>query len=308
LKKCTRLRFVDLKAFCKFVLLTVIYSLTIHGLGRASTRGFGRFAIQYIEPLSNDEAIRNAVEYVNNLLSKYPTIEFYTKVHEELVMLANQIFKDLVIPQNISAHRNPVLKLEKGKGGRRCVEIGVWKLRHPFPYPMWQVMSKGIMKVPVLDILEALSAIGYAMLKNVWKLACGLNPRNSGFTLHTWILGLPRSQKGTGYLINKSEGRRKSPFILFPISSGRSVWFVLIIYRTYGDHLARISNIEHVGRHRGGGIVVQDLGTILLQRGIAIPIGKNWQCRFDICGIIDDNCLDKVYEAAREFIVELLRA
>jgi CRISPR-associated protein Cmr1 len=83
---------------------------------------------------------------------------------------------------------------------------------------------------------KVLSKIGKSTLKVEWKRADGKSPRESGKQYDTWILGLPRAVKGTGYFeLNgkegrSKEGRRVSAISMKPIKRGEGGKWTLLMY------------------------------------------------------------------------------
>jgi len=166
----------------------LIYALTIGGIGAATTRGFGKFAIT-----DNREA---------------------QQIQEE-ILRSYQSYRGRGVPSITKL--TPIPDIDK------AVKIKV----QPFE---------------TVDILDVLVKISDAVRKYEWKkfsIMLGLTQRlpnkEHGDKYHTWILGLPRSVKYTGYFINPQEpGRWKSPFIFTPVTEGDG-WNVLVTFFPLSD-------------------------------------------------------------------------
>jgi len=79
-----------------------------------------------------------------------------------------------------------------------------------------------------------LSRIGQSTLKVMWKRADGKKPSVPGRQYDTWLLGLPRAVKGTGYFEVKreeaKEGRRASAISMKPFKRGEGGKWTLLMY------------------------------------------------------------------------------
>jgi len=97
------------------------------------------------------------------------------------------------------------------------------------------------------DPLEALKRIGLATLKVEWKKRKKLDFRVQGGGFHTWILGLPRNVKKTGYFINSEKGRRISSigFSLFQLKNQYAV--IMYGFQTF-DWARKLSYLIHKPR------------------------------------------------------------
>jgi len=251
------------KVIMKFSSYLLIYSLTIHGIGSMVTRGFGRFNIKP-EKLQCSSMSEDICEDIIKILQYYNsnTKDAIIRLHNELIGLAKIIIEKVTknINEISTSSRLPSLS-------NAYVEI-VDSPKHFFPGLIQALprREKASFNRSIFDVWEALSAIGYSTLKVVWKLLAHLNVRNSGIGLHTWILGLPRWQKDTGYalieheLVNDcvenvkaSPGRRRSSIMLYPLMLDNKVKVIILDYKTIEDHIDKITRNEvtlyHVGRH-----------------------------------------------------------
>lgn len=147
------------------------------------------------------------------------------------------------------------------------------------------------------DPIELLKIIGEATLKNTWKGICGWNIRNSGGSFHTWILGLPRKVKRTGYFIDTEEVRRVSA-ICFKVFENISGEKFIIVY----GFLSRdwpTSTLTHKGKNSPKGKHVKELGIVELTRS-----GK---CTFSRSDMTDDKFIEKVFNSAFKFVTTYLK-
>lgn len=244
--------------------------LKLIGIGYASTRGFGRFAV----------------------ITGGPHVQIVKDVDHELKTLCLSVAK--------------VLKVDDSKGEYKCSElvnrivrlkVSHDKIKHPClaPQKLWPAISREIAEGSVYklrkwkcigftqrgtvhdyrknlsnDVLEVLSAIGYTTLKAVWKMVRG-ELKRVGFSYHTWPLGLPRGVRkntwATGYQLAKisilpfvkeyikesinnwvvreddaseylkhiREARRVSPIIISPYISENGINVIVLDFLPYNE-------------------------------------------------------------------------
>ncbi len=337
----------------KVSLLALIYALEVYGIGRGSSRGFGRFRI--IEESVKIDTTSGIVskefeEKVKSIIRKLHSsseIDVESAINELHVRLS-KLVSDLVkgeIHHSRSSENVALPRLDK------CLVKVLPSPKHPVTAPIRMLHIAQLSRRPVRDVIEALSAIGYATLKTVWKKAARFNVSAVGAAFHTWILGLPRWQKDkTGYCSKealnvsprfvkctglcldekqiKSDSmlRRKSSFVLCPMVNSGKMMVVVVVYRTYDDHLTRINSddILHVGRHGKPGQVhgrqVVSLRQVITcntispngakpgcgqvsPAGIVNPSG---QVTVHTHNVIGRDVVDVIYNVALEFITRLL--
>jgi len=166
-------------------------------------------------------------------------------------------------------------------------------------------LSKAIkIKVPLpeaRDELDALAKISDVVKKYEWKTLARRNGltwrppyREHGDRYHTWVLGLPRSVRYTGYFINiKEPGRWKSPFIFTPIKDDDK-WAILTTMFPLED--ANILLLDSSRKLWWKGKYIKQVGMLKLLRprkGGLLDPGR-WGA-------------GEAYVAALEWIIELLR-
>lgn len=221
-------------------------ALTLYGIGKASSRGFGKFGETTDTGTIkvNDENVmqhlHHICEYVTRLEGKDGrTNEICTK---GLTTLLDRVLHPCPIPPHLwplIRKKGAITNLVRSGNAGRTV------LAHNIP----AITRK---KAPT-SVEGVLSALGHATLKTIWKMYKGRTTRGGRY-FHTWVLGLPRFAKAfnrlTGYVLEPNKqgteenrrrehaedegekGRRASSIILTPIpinrGGGRGYGAVLI--------------------------------------------------------------------------------
>ena len=202
-----------------FTVLLVVYLFTFIGLGKATSRGFGKFNLRSIK-LDKElkEHIIKDDESLEQYLLKYRRFsngeELLEKFKDLGVMLlrlgASLINGDVETDTLVSSIINEAKPCRIPRLSIAVKEARViTPLKHPCVYASVELTNidnrtPGCInnKVEVRDVLEALSAIGKATIKSTWKIVHG-RVRDPGVAYHTWPLGLPRGAKSfrvkTGY-------------------------------------------------------------------------------------------------------------
>jgi CRISPR type III-B/RAMP module RAMP protein Cmr1 len=155
-----------------FALSSFILGLIFGGIGSMTKRGFGSLKI--------------------SLFSLNDTLEIDPELKNVIQDLQSKDFTENELKNTI----------------KKLCEIAIKYVRQLFEIPSIQ-SSRTIPRVPSLhnikiEVKEStvkLDNAGNAFLKQTWKT----NPRISGKNFHTWILGLPRFQRGTGYAKKKND-------------------------------------------------------------------------------------------------------
>ena len=238
---------------CRLTLLALFHALVVHGLGRGSSRGFGRFQVKdvkvYTDGLDDPEGmLKKLSDLIKNDWMKALKGERGEEGLEEAV---RQVHEELV---------NAISALTSPKGSRKSLG----RLAAP-SFSSSSTIIKVLENASVGDVYDALYVIGCSTLKQQWKNALNLRPLDSGVNVHTWILGLPRWQQETGYTIleevagndlclpvktvreKRQDVRRKSVFLMFPSLDPRLL--VLVGYKTREDHSKMLELLYHVGAH-----------------------------------------------------------
>ena len=250
----------------KFAISTLLLSLVLGGLGSITRRAFGSIVSLNVEYF--DEALANEIE------------------------LLKGVFK---------ANSEEELKNSIGELIRHCMELAR-ELYHAGGAP-----SKDLPLVPSLientcfkleavectgkDYVDILKLVGHSCLKQQWKVTLGGNPTDPGGTLHTWILGLPRSVGNTGYFVD-GEGRRPSAIHLKLLEMQNGRKFIII----YG-FLSRdwdVGSMMHKGTHYPQGRKVKSLKVAGLH-GLRSPPQR------------DDNFIACVFEEAFSIVHEIIK-
>ncbi len=298
---------VNTEALARLAVSTLVYALQVHGLGKAVSRGFGRFNIKEIR-FSNivsrqSDYVSNIEKIINALSGEKRAGELnLEKTIEKLIKLISSDLHELkLLGQGIRGSRYVIDVKIVGKESGGII--------HPLAKPLrllaGRVREYGA-RVKVIDEIEALSAIGYATLKSIWKVIVErVNVKAHGAFLNTWILGLPRWQQkihaGYAYKIKASgreefngDVRRLSTIFLYPVRASSNKYYVIMIkYKTYMDHCIYVMGmggresgklLYHKGRY--GSIEVRD---IVMRERISCP-----------------ESIDHVYKEAEDHIANLL--
>ncbi len=216
--------------------LSAIYTLSFLGLGKATSRGFGRFKLLTSYEVYDECVEQSSLKLLSSSFDSPEKLkESFFNVGFELIEYAAQILgyvtpkpstienldaSQLVIKTAVPALIVPLAYVRRE---RTLIE----RLVHPCPYPLRMMLQrdkdgtfvtpklvgcKPLGSAPVKSIETALSAIGKAVLKSTWKYVHAINGSlNSiaepGVAFHTWPLGLPRGSKSfgkdTGYYISE---------------------------------------------------------------------------------------------------------
>ncbi len=257
------------EALCGFTVASLVYALYVHGLGRGSSRGFGRFKIDKID----HGGLGPLVERLNSSRGARSLGESIQRLHEAIIGYAKRLYEaagriasrlDTHLPSiptggdRIPCLSDTVVKAVEGARSYTC------KASIRAPRDLVRVRQ------PIRDVYDALVAIGYATMKQVWKALANLLGSTPGIGFHTWVTGLPRWQQETGYALlepgslpdskntclhqnelrNVNQGRRKSPIILFPAPAAPST-IAIVAYHTVTDHVEVLEKgvLYHAGVH-----------------------------------------------------------
>jgi CRISPR type III-B/RAMP module RAMP protein Cmr1 len=179
----------------------------LQGVGAITRRGFGRFQVtisSFADELRDYSEIIDAINRAGNR----------EEMQRQLEALCSKVLDDVK---------------EKLQGSNMLETIAARSSRLP-PIPSLSKDSQ-VFKLRVLDVKareesELLQKLGTASMKVSWKAALGLNTRDIGGVLDTWILGLPREVRKTGY--SSTEGRRPSAIMFSPIRKLEQSFLVAI--------------------------------------------------------------------------------
>lgn len=257
------------------------------GLGKAIPRGFGRFL-----PAKNSYDFNTGREDYNEKLRKVaeelaagPDREAIEQLLDTMLEAAAEALGVEHQPhQSLAA----VPRLSYAHVNMRYVE----RLRHPCmlatrEYAPQRDDRQGQQLVAdycnparrrlVASSLEALSAVGKAVTKAVWKiyyygymapdrrLPSGRAVREPGVGFHTWVLGLPRQQQGRGYVLGTMHvrgsecarsgrvegGRRLSGIVVSVLPRGNGYAGVILPLVAAYDVPAKLQSrrLLHIGGH-----------------------------------------------------------
>ncbi len=209
----------------------LVFGLTIHGLGKATSRGFGKFVLSDVTrfDVTNDEA-REFLHRLNTSLRNLD-IRSIERLVDKIISLTKSLTNEYLRILGLDREVSIVPPCNIVNVPRLCnIKLSVIdEPVHPCPVAQKEMIRKGNITDDAKNwcregvrnrksarvnectacnkVLKALSAIGKACLKSTWKMHSGEDPREPGFSYHTWCLGLPRlvndSSSGwlTGYIV-----------------------------------------------------------------------------------------------------------
>ncbi len=260
----------------KLALTSLLLSLLLGGLGSIKGRGFGSLVLKNIRPgLKYGNLLKESIEKVNKILQANDESELKKRFIEyiEFVFdLANKVYGNkatYVYDEDLKMPRVPALLPDTDYFKLEVFECNKHR-----------------------DIVSILECIGKATLKAEWKREYGISEKEPGGEFHTWILGLPRSMKNTGYFVDGDKGRRPSA-ITFKIFENKQGKKFVIIYG-FLSHDWPLRELIHKGKHYRRGKKVTELGirTLSQQKPILSPKENEY--------------LKYVFEAAFEFVTKII--
>ena len=190
-----------LKEEDEFAATSLIMALIFDGIGKATSRGFGRLKFERIE--SKILSIE-----LKKIISGIFSPSNYEELERSIIKLINEgvkIARKILQQERISEQMKRICEEVKQK--RSSEEIGI------FPLIETANLNKDFMTVKVLsknfhDYISVLRAIGNASLKQYHKAykiskdveedfrkALKRVENERGHEIHTWLLGLPRAQE-----------------------------------------------------------------------------------------------------------------
>ena len=265
----------------ELALASLVLAILLGGTGSIKGRGFGSLVLKNVKPGSK---FKNSAEKIIGALNKVLQARNGRELQDNLHMyikyvlnLASQIYcKEGACQQTEMEYipRVPTLS------------------RDPDYFKLY--VSEVRSKKSITDILEG---IGKAVLKSEWKRKYG-NVRMSGREFHTWILGLPRSVKNTGYYIDTNERGRRPSAINFKILENNQKKRFVVIY----GFLSRdwpLNNLYHVSKGFNRAKRVTDLNIIdIIER-------KKQSCKTSEAN--DEKCLATVFNVAFKSVTNLIK-
>jgi len=268
----------ELKSKLELALASLLLSLLIGGIGSITRRGFGSIVLKNVGLKPKYEGLaKEIVERIDRILQ----VENEDKLREEIIEyikfvceLADRVYK------KGTSHTSQKMLIPKVPTLSPNTDY--------FKLEVFECNKHG-------NIINILESIGKATLKAEWKRICNVNVRKSGGEFHTWILGLPRSTKETGYFVNGDKGRRPSA-IAFKVFENKNGKRFVIVY----GFLSRdwpINRLVHKGEHHYEGREVTQLK-------IVRPARQSGQCILSSRG--DEEFLRQVFEAAFNFVTKII--
>lgn len=231
-----------------FAVALLIATPLILGLGRGSTRGFGRFRPILADAIYQFTDIASILEEIYNSNSNNSTKRALWRLIKKIASPLDT----LLDRAQASTRFKPLIPIIGQEGSYTFLDVITprnnsstsWLIEH----------------------------IGRATIKSTWKNRCRHRRINGGVSYHTWLLGLPRSQRfpgrcrgdpdglKTGYVLARiqdnmacistnnvpsecncisvneasiSDARRMSPFILFPVPGDMGYRIVALGFKSY---------------------------------------------------------------------------
>jgi len=186
---------------------TLLLALLLHGIGAITRRGFGHFQLEVKECLDKLRDYSDSIKAVNE-----------ARRRDEMQEGLNGLFSEVLQDAKQSLLQRNMLT---GLGPRPS--------RLP-PFPSLSSDSR-IFRLRIVDVKASdetflLEKLGKVAMKVGWKRSLGLNGGEVGGVLDTWILGLPREVRGTGYA--SQAGRRPSAITLAPVKKLQQSFLVAI--------------------------------------------------------------------------------
>ncbi len=177
------------------LLMLLILGMSFIGVGKAVSRGFGKFELKSPNVnTSTYKRIGRLINYIDNINKNISNI--------------NDIILDII-------------GLD-----REDVDLDEYTVLPCFLRSFMNPDSY-LIKFNDCNIINTLKIIGESTLKNCIKKIKNMPSRARGYKLHTWLLGLPRSQKSTkcrnktGYIISGDVGRHISGLFFAPLTDQR---------------------------------------------------------------------------------------
>lgn len=260
---------------------SIVFTAAFLGLGKAASRGFGRFElVDFSVDSSGLGEVEAVLEKLKSMGSaegmKQAFLELGLKLLECTARLLNKPLGDIERKLDVTNDEEIVRKtrvplfvtaLNRVRSGKGVID----SLKHPCPYATPELASIPVSggngcingRRAVHRILEALSAVGKATLKSTWKIMY-VNVTDAGIAFHTWPLGLPRSARNTGYYIatrpfsgeecsartRRLDASRRLSVVFFTVNCSSGNCFGLVEpFLSYQDFQTVSSRLVHVGKH-----------------------------------------------------------
>jgi len=199
----------------QLAVFSLILGIFFDGIGKIISRGFGKMEIAEVK--CGDE-IKELEERLRGIFNDVKSSERADDAIKQLLKGAQEKADEYIEEKQLS----PASKLSQK--------------------PEIEVLDKSYFDYELInkfynDWQQAVISISRAFLKASWKQYLSMSLKSPGEQLHTWILGLPRSQRRTGYFLlkkNKEEaGRRRSPIRITLVESGEKLRPLLFGFKTY---------------------------------------------------------------------------
>jgi len=191
----------------RIALGALLLALLLHGIGAITRRGFGHFQLEFKDCADELRDYLNSIKAVNEARSEK---EMQAGL-KGLLSIVLEDAKQSLLQENVPGGLIP-----------RASRLP------PFPSLSndSQIFRLRIVDVNAPDETFLLKELGKVAMKAGWKTNLGLNVREVGGVLDSWILGIPREVRGTGYA--SRVGRRPSAIVLAPMKKLQQSFLVAI--------------------------------------------------------------------------------
>jgi CRISPR-associated protein Cmr1 len=287
------------KSVAMFALSSLLISLIFSGIGSMTTRGFGKLKINRLE--TKNQLLKGEIEDLNQILN-----ELYAQTTEKDVTdkLKKMIWRSLNYASNYKFFGKKVRNV-------KVDQLPALSILLPDCEP--QIFKIDTLCISDKDIYEILKIIGISTLKAGWKLKREQKSpielqrpsmikylRIQGKDFHTWVLGLPRYQKKTGYFPDNL--RRQSP-IGFTLIRCLNKNYAIILYGFLTNEFAKLlKNYENLTlKHKG--VYQTNVYDDILARGVTFPKTSESINPVMPTEVVYQRC----FEAAWQFISEIVR-
>jgi CRISPR type III-B/RAMP module RAMP protein Cmr1 len=219
----------------KVALEALCFSLIFGGIGAITRRGFGATYIDAINDCDYED-IKGLVEKIFKNGDERALRNFVSQVmndtHNLLQVGGSETFQEL--PDF------PILSSQN-----KIFRWALLKLKLEEDKEVDEILQK--MGYEDTEAMRLLAWLGYSTVKATWKINNNEPPNDPDFNFHTWILGLPRGVKGTGYKpVNEKYNRRVSSISLKPLRRiGDRSWDVMIYGFASRDWPEKINHFSY---------------------------------------------------------------
>ena len=288
-----------------FALASLLTALLLDGVGGIKNRGFGSVLIRSIEihreknsmgPHSSirgetlEELVKIKESFIEGIVKKSEEGDLESGIRafikDNLMKYAKKCFK---VPEGAECKELPMIPC-------LCIDEGHFRLK-----VMATKWGKG-------DIHKILKALGETTLKSSWKKG---GKKQLGYPYHTWILGLPRKSKETGYYVDfsgvpwdRGEERRQSSisFTLFVPKESDKVFVIVKGFLT--------QSLDWFFKLNGGRSRLKYRSPVVGKKAIPYDIKEAISCdgkseKLPVDETNEDEYVKKIFDIAWDCVIKL---